>query len=105
MHKTRNNNDNNDNNNNNNDNDSNNNNKYNNNNNLNDNYNTYIVYKGNRTEWSQETTKLESNNNIEELARHGVIQWHSFSPCIWWPLAFLIFSPPLQNFHVVLPTK
>ena len=23
----------------------------------------------------------------------------------WWPLAFLIFSPPLQNFHVVLPTK
>ena len=22
----------------------------------------------------------------------------------WWPLAFLIFSPPLQNFHV-LPTK
>ena len=28
---------------------------------------------------------------------------HSFSP--WWPLAFFIFSPPLQNFHVVLPTK
>ena len=27
----------------------------------------------------------------------------SFSP--WWPLAFLIFSPPLQNFYVVLPTK
>ena len=27
----------------------------------------------------------------------------SFSPS--WPLAFLIFSPPLQNFHVVLPTK
>ena len=23
----------------------------------------------------------------------------------WWPLAFLIFSPPLQYFHVVLPTK
>ena len=23
----------------------------------------------------------------------------------WWPLAFLIFSPPLQNFHGVLPTK
>ena len=23
----------------------------------------------------------------------------------WWPLEFLIFSPPLQNFHVVLPTK
>ena len=27
----------------------------------------------------------------------------SFSP--WWPLTFLIFSPPLQNFHVVPPTK
>ena len=23
----------------------------------------------------------------------------------WWPLAFLILSPPLQNFHVVPPTK
>ena len=23
----------------------------------------------------------------------------------WWPLAFLSFSPPLQYFHVVLPTK
>ena len=23
----------------------------------------------------------------------------------WWPLAFLILSPPLQNFHVALPTK
>ena len=23
----------------------------------------------------------------------------------WWSLAFLIFSPPLQNFQVVLPTK
>ena len=23
----------------------------------------------------------------------------------WWPLAFLILSPPLQSFHVVLPTK
>ena len=23
----------------------------------------------------------------------------------WWPLVFLILSPPLQNFHVVLPTK
>ena len=27
----------------------------------------------------------------------------SFSP--WWPVEFLIFSPPLQSFHVVLPTK
>ena len=23
----------------------------------------------------------------------------------WWPLAFLTLSPPLQNFHVVLPTR
>ena len=23
----------------------------------------------------------------------------------WWPLAFLILSPPLQKFHVVLPTE
>ena len=23
----------------------------------------------------------------------------------WWPLAFLIFSPPLQNFHIAIPTK
>ena len=23
----------------------------------------------------------------------------------WWPLAFLILSPPLQNFNVALPTK
>ena len=23
----------------------------------------------------------------------------------WWPLVFPILSPPLQNFHVVLPTK
>ena len=23
----------------------------------------------------------------------------------WWPVAILLLSPPLQNFHVVLPTK
>ena len=28
-------------------------------------------------------------------------QCRSFS--LWWPLAFLIFSPPLQHFHVVVP--
>ena len=27
----------------------------------------------------------------------------SFSP--WWPLAFLIFPPLLENFHAVLPAK
>ena len=31
------------------------------------------------------------------------IYCRSFSRC--WPLAFLIFSPPLQNFNVFLPTK
>ena len=31
--------------------------------------------------------------------------WCSFSPYIWWPLAFLIFSSPLQNFHIVLLRK
>ena len=31
--------------------------------------------------------------------------FHCRSFSAWWPLAFLIFSPPLQNFHVVLPTK
>ena len=35
---------------------------------------------------------------------------HFFSPSLiftlhWWPLAFLILSPPLQNFHLVLPTE
>ena len=29
--------------------------------------------------------------------------YRSYLP--WWPLAFLSFSPPLQNFYVVLPTK
>ena len=48
MHKARNNN--------NNDDDDDNNNNNNNNSNLNDNFNTCIVNKGNRTEWSQETT-------------------------------------------------
>ena len=49
--------DNNDDNNNDNNDSNNNNNNYNNiNSNLNDYYNTYIVNKGNRTEWSQETT-------------------------------------------------
>ena len=31
--------------------------------------------------------------------------FHSRSFLSWWPLALLIFSPALQNFHVVLPTK
>ena len=31
--------------------------------------------------------------------------FHCRSVLPWWPLAFLTFSPPLQNFHVVHPTK
>ena len=38
-----------------------------------------------------------------------VLVHHFLLPLIfalyWWPLAFLILSPPLQNFHVVLPGK
>ena len=43
--------------------------------------------------------------NGENVVRFLVHYFHcrSFSP--WWPLEFLIFPPPLQNFHVVLPTK
>ena len=37
------------------------NNNNNNNSNFNDSYNTYIVINGNRSEWSQETTQLESD--------------------------------------------
>ena len=42
--------------------------------------------------------------------RYERVPVHFFSlPLIftlhWWPLAFLILSPPLQNFHAVLPTK
>ena len=29
---------------------------------------------------------------------------HDYNPP-WWPLAFIIFSPPLKNFHGFLPTK
>ena len=34
---------------------------------------------------------------------HFFFHYRSFSP--WWPLAFLIFSPPPQKFHVAPPTK
>ena len=59
--------------------------------------------------------------NFQKLLRRLRVVWrkcrttvrvlaHFFSqPLIftlhWWPLAFLILSPPLQNFHVVPPTK
>ena len=40
---------------------------------------------------------------VRVLVHFFFIHCRSFSP--WWPPAFLIFSPPLKNFHVVLPTK
>ena len=45
----------------------------------------------------------------EEMSYVFSFTFFSLVPLIlilhWWPLAFLILSPPLQNFHVVLPTK
>ena len=34
---------------------------------------------------------------------HFFFHYRSFSP--WWPLAFLIFSPPPQNFMLLLQQK
>ena len=47
---------------------------------------------------------------VEEMSTYVSVVHFFFSlPFIftlhWWPLAFLILSPPPQNFHVVLPTK
>ena len=43
---------------------------------------------------------------MEEMSQVGVLvtffHRRSHSVSIWWPLAFIILSPPLQNFHVVL---
>ena len=57
----------------------------------------------------------ESSRNVLDVTRclkemSQVLSFTFFSlPLIFilhrWPLAFLILSPPLQNFHVVLPTK
>ena len=58
-------------------------------------------------------------NVVRVLVHFFFFHCCSFSPCIvgrffslplifslhCWPLAFLILSPPLQNFHFVLPTK
>ena len=48
--------------------------------------------------------------NFQKLLSYTFFSFPFFSlPLIftlhWWPLAFLILSPPLQNFHVVFPTK
>ena len=42
-------------------------------------------------------------NVVSVLVRSLFFHCGSFSP--WWPLAFLIFSPPLQNSHDFLLTK
>ena len=42
--------------------------------------------------------------NVVSVPVHFFSLPHIFT-LLWWPLAFLILSPPLQNFHVVLPTK
>ena len=42
-------------------------------------------------------------NVVLVLVRSLFFHCGSFSP--WWPLAFFIFSPPLQNSHHFLPTK
>ena len=48
--------------------------------------------------------------NFQELLSYTFFRSLFFSLSLiftlhWWPLAFLILSPPLQNFHVFLPTK
>ena len=55
--------------------------------------------------------------NFKKLLSYTLYGWnviliplHFFSMLLiftlhWWPLAFLILSPSLQNFHVVLPTQ
>ena len=42
--------------------------------------------------------------NVVSVPVHFFSLPHIFT-LLWWPLAFLILLTPLQNFHVVLPTK
>ena len=51
------------------------------------------------------STNLPVTRFTEEMYVFLFTSFHcsSFSP--WWPLAFLIFSPPLSNFHVFRPKK
>ena len=44
-----------------------------------------------------------NGGNVARVLVHFFFHCRPFSP--WWPIAFLIFSPPLQNFRVVLLTK
>ena len=43
--------------------------------------------------------------NVERVLIHFFFSLLLIFTLHWWPLAFLILSPPLQSFHVVLPTK
>ena len=57
-----------------------------------------------------ERLQRETSRNLFMEEMSYVLSFTFFSmPLIfslhWWPLAFLILSPPLHNFHVVLPTK
>ena len=63
--------------------------------------------------WSENSKNLQATRFMKEMSYVFLFfvvvvcffffHCRSFSP--WWPLAFLIFSSPLQNFHVVFPTK
>ena len=52
------------------------------------------------TRFMEEMSYVFTNNFLLNL---HFVYCCSFSP--YWSLAFLIFSPPLHNFHVVLSTK
>ena len=43
--------------------------------------------------------------NIVRVLVHFIFSLPIVFTLHWWPLAFLIFSLPLQNCHIVLPTK
>ena len=58
------------------------------------------------TSWLQLVSRFMEEVSYElSLFTFFFFHWRSFSPCTWGPLAFLIFSPPLQNFHVFLSNE
>ena len=50
-------------------------------------------------------SQLLHGGNIVRVLVHFFFSLPFIFTLHWWPVAFLIFSPPLQNCHVVLPTK
>ena len=60
-------------------------------------------------EWIQELASVinekRSSVETEECFRSIFFSLPLIFTLHWWPLGFLIFSPPLQNFHVVFPTR